>query len=84
MGAIGSLQSFFGSLDTGAGGPVSHYAMQKLIWTFCLVAYDTLKHCLQCLVARSKPFHATLTLFGCNTGQRSGNLFLQEVNIPST
>jgi hypothetical protein len=62
MGAIGSLQSFLASLDTGAGGPVSHYAMQKLIWAFCLVAYDTLKHCLQCLVARSELFHPMLTL----------------------
>jgi hypothetical protein len=42
------------------------------------------KHYLQCLIAHSEPFHATLTLFGCNTGQQSGNLFLEEVNIPST
>jgi hypothetical protein len=57
----------------------------RFVWlpTIHCFAYER-KRCLQCLVARSEPFHATLMLFGCNTGQRSGNLFLEEVNIPST
>jgi hypothetical protein len=32
--------SFFGSLGVGAGGPVSHRAMQKLTWAFRLVAHN--------------------------------------------